>query len=214
LSFKNILFDLDGTITDSQEGIINSFQYALSKLGIDITDRNELKRFIGPPLKSSFGTFPGFDDDTINRAIEIYREYYKDKGIFENLVYVNIEVMLQELNNRKLNVYLATSKATLYSRQILEHFGLMKYFKAAEGSNYDGTRTKKEEVITYIIETYGLTNLDEIVMVGDRNYDIEGAHIVGIKAIAALWGYGSEQELKDAKADYFVKNAIDILNIV
>lgn len=214
LKYKYILFDLDGTVTDSQEGIENSFIYALKKYGIEISDRSRLKQFIGPPLLSSFLSFPEIGTEKAEEAVEVYREYYKDKGIFENRVYPQIVELFEALEKSGVEIYLATSKATIYAVQILKYFNLMKYFSGAEGSNYDGTRTNKVEIIDYIIKQYKITPAQEILMVGDRKHDIDGAHEAGIKAAGALWGYGTKDEFEKAGADYFLANPLDILNII
>lgn len=205
---KNILFDLDGTITDSQNGIINSTLYALEKYGIEVKDRNELKKFIGPPLAWMFSQYCGFSEEEGKKAVEIYREYYTVKGIFENEVYDGVEEMLKCLHERGANIYLATSKPQVFAKKILEHFGLAKYFDDIIGSELDGGRVEKNEVIACVLKKHGIK---DAVMVGDRKFDIEGAKNNSLKAVGVLYGYGTKAELEQAGAD-FIADSVEDLN--
>lgn len=198
---KYILFDLDGTLTDPKEGITKSVQYALKKHGINVTNRDELCSFIGPPLKDSFINEFGFDKYTADAAVAGYREYFSDKGIFENEVYDGITEMLQVLHNAGRVLILATSKPWVYAEKILKHFKLHDYFSFIGGSELNGDRTKKSEVIEYALAQCGISDLDNAVMVGDRKHDIIGAKTVGISSIGVLYGYGSYEELTNAGAD-------------
>jgi phosphoglycolate phosphatase len=150
--YSYALFDLDGTLTDPGEGITRSVQYALAKFGIDVQNRQELFCFIGPPLHESFEVYYGFSRPDAMKAVDAYREYYAVKGIFENLVYDGIEEMLAALQQNGIKICLATSKPEIYAKQILEHFGLDCYFTAVAGSEMDGTRTKKAEVVERALE--------------------------------------------------------------
>ena len=175
---KNILFDLDGTITDPAMGITNSVMYALKKFGIEVPERSELYKFIGPPLAESFEKYYGFSDG--QKAVEAYREYFAPKGIFENEVYEGIEELLSTLKNRGYNIYLATSKPEIYAKQILEHFKIDKYFSDAVGSELNGDRVEKGEVIAYLLKKHNIT---EGIMIGDRCFDIIGAKENGLKSV-------------------------------
>lgn len=146
MRYEYILFDLDGTLTDSAIGITNSAIYALEKFGIEVNDRSELYRFIGPPLLETFEYY-GFSKEEAKMAVKYYREYYRDKGIFENLVYDGIEDLLKALKDNSKVLIVATSKAEVFAKQILEHFDIAKYFTYIAGGNLDGTRVKKDEVI-------------------------------------------------------------------
>ena len=201
-----ILFDLDGTITDSGPGIMNSAQYALKKFGIMNPDRAVLRRFVGPPLTDSFQRFFGLSQSEAEKAVEYYREYYRAGGIFENEVYKGIEELLQGLKAGNCKVYLATSKPQVFSKQILEHFGIASYFDGIVGSFLDGTRVEKSEVIAEALRLAGAAPGDRnrAVMAGDREYDILGAHKLGIRAAGVLYGYGSREELEKAGADWIV----------
>lgn len=172
--YEVILFDLDGTLTDPGVGITNSVAYALKKYGIEVTDKTELYKFIGPPLQESFETYYGFSEEKARTAVEYYREYYRDKGIFENLVYEGIEKLLKTIYDSGKKIIVATSKPEIFANKILEHFHLAKYFTYIAGASMDGTRTKKDEVISYALKTCYISDFSKVVMIGDREHDVIG----------------------------------------
>ena len=200
---KVIFFDLDGTLTDPGIGITNSVMYALEKFGITVSDRSELYKFIGPPLMQSFEVYYGFGKDEAKRAVALYREYFQDRGIFENQVFDGIEELLKQLKIQGKIVGLATSKPEIYAGQILEHVGLDKYFDFISGSMMNGERTDKGEVITWaihLLKEKQECRVEDIVMIGDREHDMIGAKKNQISSIGVLFGYGSREELKEAGA--------------
>lgn len=208
--YKYILFDLDGTLTDSKEGITKSVQYALSKLGISITDLDSLEKFIGPPLKDSFMEYYNFSDTKADEAVKYYREYFSERGLFENKVYPGVEAMLKQLKETGLHLIVATSKPTVFSEKILGHFNLSKYFDAIVGSTLDGSRSKKADVIQFALEEHKIKN-DEAIMIGDREQDILGAAENGLKSIGVTYGFGSYEELEKAGASLIVNCVDEIL---
>ena len=210
MSYKYILLDLDGTVTDSAEGVTNSVAYALEKLGCPVEDKSTLLKFIGPPLSESFKEFYGFDESTVSRGIEYYREYYTDKGIFENNLYNGMEQLLKSLKAAGKTVILATSKPEIYARRILDRFNISRYFDIIAGSTLDVDRNTKTDVLKYILQTVEISDLSEAVMVGDRKHDIIGAHDIGIKCIAILYGYGNEAEFIEYGADYILNTVADL----
>ena len=212
--FDTILFDLDGTLTDPGEGITNSVAYALKKYDIEVADRSELYKFIGPPLKDSFMKYYGFSEDKAEEAITHYREYFRDTGIFENKVYEGVEHMLRQLHTDGKKIVLATSKPEEFAVRILEHFGLKKYFAVVAGASMDSSRSKKGDVIAYAISLCNSFDKNTAVMIGDREHDIIGAKENGLKSIGVLYGYGDENELRTAGADYIVSTPEDILKLV
>lgn len=212
--YDTILFDLDGTLTDPGEGITNSVAYALKKYDIEVSDRSELYKFIGPPLKDSFMRFYSFSEEKAEQAIAYYREYFRDIGIFENRVYEGVEDMLKALCDEEKTIVLATSKPEEFAIRILEHFGLSKYFTIMAGASMDSSRSKKGDVIAYAISLCEDFCKDTAVMIGDREHDIIGAKENGLKSIGVLYGYGDENELKVAGADYIVSSPADILNLI
>lgn len=209
-----ILFDLDGTLTDSGLGITNSVAYSLKKYGIEVTDRKELYKFIGPPLKESFQKFYGFSAEESEKAVEYYREYYTDKGIFENAVYDGINELLREIRTSGKMAAVATSKPEIFAKRILEYFHLAKYFEHIVGANMDETRTKKNEVISHVLQICDITDRSNVLMIGDREHDILGAKKNGIDSLGVLFGFGDYAELEKAGADYIVENVKDIYPVI
>ena len=213
MKYENIFFDLDGTLTDSGEGIMNSVQYALKKFGIEERDRERLRLFIGPPLIDSFIRYYGFDHDMAVKGVEYYREYFAPKGIYENRPYDGIPEMMQALKDEGKKLYLATSKPEPYATEIVRHFGLLGFLDGLYGSTMTEERTKKDEVIAYALEKTGIDK-SEVIMVGDRNHDIIGAKVNGVFSVGVLFGYGSREELTEAGADVIVETVNDLRNIL
>lgn len=209
-NYDVILFDLDGTLTDPKPGITKAFQYSLKFFGIIEEDLDDLEKVIGPPLADSFKEFYGFDDGNIKLAIDKYREYYSVKGLLDNRVYPHIPILLKKLNDKGKDLRVATSKPTFYANKILDHFKIAKYFSSIVGSNFDGTRVKKEEVIAYALKQKGLKTDSKIVMIGDRKFDILGAKKVGIDSIGVLYGYGSREELNEENPTNIVESVADL----
>lgn len=209
-TYNVILFDLDGTLTDSSLGIINSIIYALNRYDIKIEDTALLRKFLGPPLHESFKLFYGFDNEKAMEAVKFYREYFSTKGIFENTVYNGIPLLLEELNAKGKKVILATSKPQKFTDIIMEHFDLAKYFAFIAGSNMDGTRSKKAEVIEYTMQSCKITDKSKAVMIGDRKHDIIGAKAAGIDSVGVEYGYGDYDELSSAGATHIVKTVKEL----
>lgn len=209
-NYDVILFDLDGTLTDSSPGIINSIIYALNKYNIAVENTSQLRKFLGPPLHESFKDFYGFDENKAMEAVGFYREYFSTKGIFENEVYEGIASLLQSLSECGKRLILATSKPQPFTDKIMEHFDLTQYFECIAGSNMDGTRSKKADVISYALQQCNVTDKSKTVMIGDRAQDIIGAKSVGIDAIGVEYGYGDYDELNDAGANYIVKTVDEL----
>ena len=211
--YNTVLFDLDGTLTDPGKGITNSVAYALEKYGIEVTDRKSLYCFIGPPLKDSFMKYYGFSEEKAMEAIGFYREYFRDKGLFENEVYEGIRELLERIKSSGRKIVLATSKPEEFSVRILEHFDLLKYFDVVAGASMDETRNKKGDVIKYAMEKGGFT-AEKAIMIGDREHDIFGAKENSLLSIGVLYGYGTEEELKVARADYIAATVEDIYGLL
>ncbi len=214
MSKNNIFFDLDGTLTDSMPGITRAVQYALKHYGITVEDLDILKPFVGPPLPDSFKEYYHFSDEDARDAVFVFREYYNKKGWMENSPYAGIREMLEELKKSGFKLFVATSKPETMAKRVLEYFELTRYFEFIGGACDDNNRAKKAEVIRYVMEENGLTDRENIVMVGDRRHDIEGAHKAGIPAIGILYGYGSEEELKKAGADWIAKTPKELGELI
>jgi phosphoglycolate phosphatase len=196
----NVLFDLDGTLTDPREGIVACLKYALLGLGHNCPSDLDLARFIGPPLQESFAVLLHTTDrKQINAAVELYRQRFSSKGMLENTVYPGIHSALTTLRGRGALLFVTTSKPRVFAERIVEHFGLKEYFCAVYGSELDGTRSDKGELIAHVLQAESLSP-HSTVMVGDRAHDIVGAKAHGVFPIGVLWGYGSSDELIAAGA--------------
>lgn len=211
---KYLLFDLDGTVTNPKVGITKSVAYALKHFGIIVDDLDQLCKFIGPPLKHSFQEFYGFGEKEADLAVEKYREYFGAEGLFENEVYQGMEDLLQYLVNRGKILLLATSKPAVYAKQILEHFGLAGYFSFVSGSELDGTRVRKSEVIEYALQQNNIIDKSLVVMIGDREHDIIGAKEAGVTSIGVLYGFGDREELEAAGADEIAETVGDVKKLL
>ena len=211
--FKAILFDLDGTLTESGEGITKCVQYALEKLGKPESDLKKLEVFIGPPLMEQFMKYAGLDEETARRAVEYYRERYSTTGIFENRPYPGVEEMLQELKRKKYLLAVASSKPEYFVKQILDYFHLTEYFDEIVGSELNGSRTNKTEVIEETLRRLGLDkHREQVIMVGDKEHDVLGARAAGLECVAVSYGYGTEEELTAAQPLQTVSSTEEILD--
>ena len=194
----NILFDLDGTLTDPKEGILNCIRHALDKLGHAIPPESSLRRCIGPPLQDTFRELLATDDTAlVDQAIAYYRERFAPTGIYENILYTGIPETLEHLCSGDARLYLATSKPRVFAEKIIDRFDLRQHFQALHGSELDGTRAGKTELIGYILKEENLLP-EECIMVGDRKHDALGAIANNVAAHGVLWGYGSQDELEEA----------------
>lgn len=193
-----LFFDLDGTLTDPKPGITGSIQYALQKLDRPVPSQDELAWCIGPPLRASFVVLLG-GEDLADRAVELYRERFGDVGLFENSVYAGIEPVLAALEQEGARMFVATSKPHVFARRIIDHFGLGRYFGHVFGSELDGTRVHKSDLLAYALERTG-TDPARSLMIGDRSHDVLGAKANGMDAIGVTYGYGSAEELHAAGA--------------
>lgn len=200
--YKLLLFDLDGTLTDSKPGITRSVQYALAKCKITVDNLDELHKFVGPPLTESFMAHYGFNYEQAWQAVLYYREYFTRKGIYENQVYPGIPQLLKNLLAGGREMVVATSKPTLFSEKILKHFALDQYFAHIVGANMDNTRGRKAEVIADIISLYPALDKASFLMIGDKEHDILGARENGIDSLAVTYGYGSLEEIHAAGPTY------------
>ena len=208
-----ILFDLDGTLTDPKEGITKSFRFALEKLGYPEEDLDELEKVIGPPLWDSFQDYYGMTREQADLGVQYYRERYRDVGKFENILIEGIPELLWELKAAGKQLALATSKPTVYSIEILQHFEIDQPFDQMIGSNLDGTRINKDEIIQHVLSLFDIP-AENIVMIGDRKHDIIGAKAHGIDSIGVLFGYGSRQEFEQHGATIIVETVDELKQVL
>jgi len=216
--YQTILFDLDGTITDSREGITKSVQYALATIGIYEEDLSKLECFIGPPLRDSFCMFykDDINESNVEEIVAKYREHFEPKGIFQNKVYDGIPELLKTLKENKKKLALASSKPEVFVRRILEHFSLVQYFDVIVGSLLDGTRENKPEIVAEALhQLFGEhPDFEHTAMVGDRKFDIEGAKNQHVTAIGVQYGFCSPGELEEAGADFIAETVFDLEEIL
>lgn len=211
--YEYVFFDLDGTLTDSAEGIINSAKLALEIIGIE-EDEQVLYSFIGPPLKYSFEQYIGIDEELGKKALKAYRERYEVLGWKENKLYDGIYDLVKDLKKAGKKIALASAKPEPYCKKILEYFDLMPFFEFVGGATFDGKREDKADIIAYSLKNIGNPDKNKVIMVGDRNYDIIGAHKMGIEAVGVYYGYAVKGELEEADADYIAETVSDLYDIL
>lgn len=208
---KAILFDLDGTLTDSGEGIMNCAKFALEHYNLPIPSKAELRTFVGPPLHDSFIRF-GVPAEEADNAVKIYRSRYIPIGKFENHPYDGIQKVLQQLKDAGHTLYVATSKPEAMSVEILEHFGMAKYFDIIAGASFDRSRSSKEDVIAYLLSQCG--DYNQKIMVGDTAFDVIGAKAHNIPTVGVSWGYGEVEDMEKAGAIAIAHTMDELLNIL
>ena len=216
MKFKNILFDLDGTIIKSDPGVTRGVKLSLEALGIEVGDESKLLKFLGPPLYDSYKKYYNLDYSTYEKALDIFHEYYRSTGIFECSVYEGLEESFKRLIGAGANLFVATSKPEPEAKRVIEHFNLSKYFKFIGGSDGDhgGLRSTKTAVMEYVLSSAGLENKSDILMIGDRYHDIVGAKNIGVKSMSVLYGYGNEAEFKEYGTDFIVNTARDVADFI
>ena len=212
MGYDVILFDLDGTLTDSGPGIMNAAAYAMEHYGLRY-DEALLRRFVGPPLLESFRDFCGFSGEKVIEAVEVFREYYGPTGIFENSVYPGMEAALNRLKAAGRTLAVATTKLDTSAYRVLDYFGLSPYFDVVAGSHADGTFSEKAEVLACVLERLGVGAADAL-MVGDRKYDVEGAAENRVACMGVLYGYGSREELLSAGVICLAETPEDIARLI
>lgn len=205
-----LLFDLDGTLTNPQEGITKCVQHALRAFGIEEPDLEKLIPFIGPPLIQSFMEFYNMSEEDARKAVAVYRERFGTVGLFENFPYPGIADMLAELKAQGKILAVASSKPTIYVRRILEKFELAPYFNVIEGSNLDGTRVDKKEVIAEVLSQLDNPSADDLLMIGDRKFDVIGAREMGFGCVGVRFGFAAPDELEQSGAIYIADTVRDL----
>lgn len=211
--FNAILFDLDGTLTDPKVGILNSVKFALHKFDIAVDDESSLLEFIGSPLVKSFMDIFSLSETEAKEAVQYYREYFSEKGKFENDLYIGISELLEKLSANGSLLAVATSKPTPFAEEILNHFDLLKFFKIVAGSDLNDPHPDKKNIIAEAIERSKCDSANT-VMVGDRKHDIIGARENSVKSIGVLYGYGTLDELQQENPDFIAKDIKDLQDIL
>lgn len=218
--FQYCLFDLDGTLTDSREGITKSVQYGLKCIGIEEPDLKKLEVFIGPPLMDSFKGMYGLNEEDAKKAIAFYRERFAPIGIFENAVFPGVPKMLEELWAKKIHLAVASSKPQPFVHQVLQYFDIEKYFEVIVGSELDGRRTTKEEVVEEALRQLGVLDMPDeqrfacCAMIGDRKFDIQGAKAFALTGVGVRFGFAPEGELEAEGADYIADTIEELTGLL
>lgn len=208
-SYKHIIFDLDGTLSDSREGIYNAYNHTFNQLGLQDPGKEQLKLLIGPPLQKGFAEMFGLKGADIEKAVQVFREYYGSKGLFENTLYHGMDVLLEKLFYSGATLYVATSKYIVYAKQVLEYFNIARYFKEIAGMDYGGKSTKVE-LIAGILRRNGIVDPMDVVVVGDTRYDIDAATELAIDSIGVAYGFSSEQEISGCNPDFIANTVGDL----
>lgn len=209
--YKNLLFDMDGTLIDPLEGIKSSVVYALEKMNIDERDLPYIRSFIGPPLYESFTKYFHLNEEDSLQAIKFFREYYNKYGIYQNFLYPGVRELIEQLYEAGYQLYVATSKLQIFAQRIIDHYELNNYFTYVAGSLPSGERSQKEEVVQYIIESYHLKK-EDCLMIGDRKHDIIGAKKNGIDSLAITYGYAESDEFEEFIPQYLFHKVEEVLD--
>lgn len=214
-NFNYVIFDFDGTVADTGEGILKSLQYSFTAMGDEAPDLSDLTKFIGPPVYYSYTTFYGIAEDKVDLYIRKYRERYSEKGIYESGVYDGIAELINGLKNKNIKIGIASSKPERLIYAVADYLGITSLFDVIVGVKSDNSKhSTKAGLIAQAMNDMGADDKNKVLMVGDRCFDIDGAHEAGIKCCGALWGFGSEEEFRAHKAEYIVKHPSEILNLI
>lgn len=213
-NFTHIIFDLDGTLTDNTQGIKNSLKYALDKMQVDGYSDNIMDKFIGPPLQWGFGNLFGMNERNTKLAVEYFREYYGENGWHQNEPYEGILEMIAELDSMGKRMYVATAKLEKYALKIIEHFEMDKYIIQLKGADYGGKKATKSTIIYDLMQMQQLAPSEEIVMIGDTVFDMEGGKENGLSTVAVNYGFGKENELRNTNPDYFAEDVEELFEIL
>lgn len=207
--YQHIIFDLDGTLSDSQKGIFNAYYYTFSKLGLSDPGKEVLKTLIGPPLQKGFADVFGLKNEKVDEAVKVFREYYSIKGLFENELYPGIKELIHKLYKCGGSLYVATSKYIVYANQVLEYFGIQQYFREVAGADYNG-HASKVDLVTGILRRNGIHDPLDVVIVGDTKYDIDTATELAIDSIGVTYGFSTEEEVASCNPDYIARKVSDL----
>ena len=212
--FDTILFDLDGTLTEPETGIVRCIEYALNKMDVPVPENTDFSKYIGPPLQAAFAELLQTSDRLlIDKAILFFRERFSEKGQYENEVYPGVKSLLKDLTDSGKQLFVATSKPEIFAKNIINHFNLSEYFSGIYGAGLDGTRSDKAELLGYLLQEEKIEP-ESAIMIGDRKYDITGAVLNNLSTIGVLWGYGAKEELQSVNATWLCKDVSCIAEIL
>lgn len=210
-----VIFDFDGTVVDTGEGILKSLQYSFEQMGREIPDMSDLKKFIGPPIHYSYTHFYGVSEDEVGEYIKKYRERYKIKGIYESVLYCGMKELLCELRSRGVKLGIASSKPEHLIYSVADYLGVTDMFDAIVGVKLDDSNhSTKTGLVLEAMKKLGATDKSKVLMVGDRCFDIDGATGAGVDSCGALWGYGNEEEFRAHNATYIISEPSDAIKLI
>jgi len=212
--FKHIIFDLDGTLSDSREGIFNAYYSTFEKLNIKSPDKELLMTLIGPPLQKGLADVFGLKGADNENAVKLFREYYASKGLFENRLYDGIKELLEKLSLAGASLYVATLKYNLYANQVLKYFGIAQYFTEISGADYSRYHASKVDLIAGLLRRNGIQDPSEVVIIGDTIYDIEAAAELAIDSIGVTYGFSSVAEISSFDPDYIAYDVNDLQRLL
>lgn len=212
--YKHIIFDLDGTLSDPREGVYNAYHYAAAKLKLKVPDVDILATLIGPPLQKGFADVFGLQGKEIDEAVAAFREYYGDRGLFENTLFEGIKELLEEITQTGTPVYVATSKYEAYAKRVLENFGILRYFKDVAGADYSGYHATKTGLVAGLLLRNGIRNPEEVVVVGDTHYDINAAADLELDSIGVSYGFSSFEQIEKINPDYIAQTVSELRRLL
>jgi len=212
--YKHIIFDLDGTLSDSREGIFNAYYYTASKLKLELPGEDKMATLIGPSLQRGFSDVFGLSGDRIDQAVQAFREYYGTKGLFENRLYDGIRELLRDLDRAGALNYVATAKYELYAGRVLNHFQILPFFKDIAGADYNGNHADKLSLVLALLQRNGIRNPDEMVFIGDTRYDLDAASELEIDSIGVSYGFTPHAEIEKLNPDYIARNVLELRNLL
>jgi phosphoglycolate phosphatase len=207
--YKHIIFDLDGTLSDSREGILNSYRYACEKLGIDVPEKDNLMSLIGPPLQKGFEDRFGLRGEAVGEAVKVFREYYSSKGLYENVLYDGMKELVQDLARAGACLYVATSKYDVFARQVMQYFQIDSCFADIAGADYEG-RVTKIDLISELLRRHGILDPADVVMIGDTKYDVLAAAELEIDSVGVTYGFSTEAQMEELNPDYIARNVSEL----
>lgn len=212
--YDHIIFDLDGTISDSRKGIYNATVYMCENMGIRLPTESQFADLIGPPLQQGLNKVFGLQGESIDMAVKMFREYYGEKGYVENELYPGINLLLSSLAGDDRQLYIATSKYEIYARKVLQFFNIHGYFTDIAGADFNGLQAGKDALILMLLQRNGITDPDSIVLIGDSKYDIDAANLLNIDSIGVTYGFSSYDEMTGFNPDYIVKNVEELRHLL
>jgi phosphoglycolate phosphatase len=212
--YKHIIFDLDGTLSDSREGIFKAYYYTAAKLNLSVPADDKLATLIGPTLQKGFSDVFGLSGDKLNEAVQAFREYYGEKGLYENTLYKGIRELLEEIALTGTPVYVATSKYEVYANRVLEHFNILSFFSDIAGADYNGHYANKTALVSSLLLRNGIHDPGEVVVIGDTRYDIEAASDLELDSVGVSYGFSTFEEIEKLNPDYIARDVDELRELL